>query len=237
MLNTLIDWSKNSVPCGVPFHTPEGLTKKVDSEGHILPFRGITVVFRLKSHVIEHLTDLQNRLYEAAGHLLAERLDPESFHMTLHDIAAAPPCEQIETDINYYRPRLVDSLTQLQRSIKSVEGPLQIPVHGTYTFNMCHTSVVLGVTAEEPYADLLCAFHDHFNSIVDLGEIWTPHITLAYFKPRGHWEGQHWISEAYTEEELTPLRQILAEDLFAFELHLDDLEIQIFNDMNHYETV
>ena len=237
MLNILTDWSKNSVPYGLPFHTPEGLTKKVDLEGHILPFRGITVVFRLKPHVIEHLTELQNRLYEAAGHLLAERLDPESFHMTLHDIAAAPPCDQIETDIEYYQPRLCDSLTQLQRSVRSVDGPEQIPVHGTHTFNMCHTSVVLGVTAEEPHDDLLCAFHDHFNSIVDLGETWTPHITLAYFKPRGHWEDGHWIPEAYTEVELAPLRQILAEDLFAFELHLEDLEIQTFNDMNHYETI
>ena len=85
-----------------------------------------------------------------------------------------------------------------------------------------------------------CAIIDLANgqsSIVDLGESWTPHITLAYFKPRGHWEDGHWIPEVYTEAELAPLRQILAEDLFAFELHLEDLEIQIFNDMNHYETI
>lgn len=250
MINTLDHWIRNSVPRGEPFLTPEGLTCKVDPDGHILPFRGITVIFRLKPEVIGHLTELQDQLYDACGYMLADRLDPASFHMTLHDIAAAPPCEQIEIDIQYYRPRLLDSLSQLRSSLAVFASTVtdKIPVHGTHVFNMCHTSIVLGVDSPRPYDDLLCALHSHFNLVCDTDDAWTPHITLAYFKPRGYYEYDgvdpckgptegRWVSEPYSEEELTPLRQILTKDPFAFQLHLCDLEIQTFTDMNHYKTV
>ncbi|MBQ4576999.1 MAG: hypothetical protein IJB07_04635 [Firmicutes bacterium] len=243
MIDILEDWIVNSVPEGQEFKTAPQLIQKVDPEGRILPFRGITVVFRLPSDVVQYLSFVQDRLYETCGHLLAERLSPDSFHMTLHDIAAAPPCEQIETDIEYYQPRVCDALNRLKRSLRPLFaeyssdlkssklaflGQGLIPVQGTHLFNMCHTSIVLGVDADDPYSDLLCTFRKRFDQFRDQGTTWTPHITLAYFKPK---------DEPYTEEELRPLREALTKEDILFNLHLSDLEVQSFTDMNHYETL
>lgn len=91
MINTLDDYIPRSVPRGVPFQTNPNLESKVDPAGRILPFRGNTTVFLLDEATKEQLQAVQDSLYRAATEMLAEPLEPDTFHMTLHDLANGRP--------------------------------------------------------------------------------------------------------------------------------------------------
>jgi hypothetical protein len=73
------------------FETNPNLVKKVDKNGDFLPFMGNTVVYDLDWDVKQSLTALQDELYEGGGALLSRRLEPATFHMTLHDLVNGPP--------------------------------------------------------------------------------------------------------------------------------------------------
>ena len=63
----------------------------MDDAGAFHPFVGNTMVFLLSEEDKDALSVLQDSLYAAAGHLLAQRLSPDTFHMTLHDLANGAP--------------------------------------------------------------------------------------------------------------------------------------------------
>ena len=249
MIDILEDWIVDSVPSHEDFFTNPSLMNKVTPDGHFAPYRGITVVFRLKPDVIQYLSFVQDRLYETCGHMLGERIDIDTFHMTLLDIISGPPSDNIvDIGIARHREPLIDAVKAIH-----ADYPDEIPVQGTYLFNMCHTSIVLGVDAEPQAEDQLNEMIRRLD--VAMGHLapteyppypyprWTPHITLAYFKPRGHVEYSHvtgcdiWIPDPYTQEELQPLREALTQEDILFTLRPSDLEVQFFTDMNHYEKV
>ena len=89
MLNTLDDYIWRSLPEDGDFCTNPGLTAKVDADGRILPYAGNTTVFLVDEAAKLRLAQLQDGLYAAAPELLAERLRPETFHMTLHSLEDA----------------------------------------------------------------------------------------------------------------------------------------------------
>jgi hypothetical protein len=62
--------------------------------------------------------------------------------------------------------------------------------------------------------------------VVHLGYALTPHITMAYFKPG-----------TYSQEQVRRLSQALTEVDLEITLRPEDLVLQNFADMNHYETV
>jgi len=247
MIDILEDWIVDSVPSHEDFFTRPSLMHKVSPEGHFVPYHGITVVFRLKPDVIQYLSFVQDRLYETCGHLLSDRIDVNTFHMTLTDIISGPPYELPEENYLCYGDPLSQAIKEIQ-----ADFPNEIPVQGTCLFNMCHTSIVLGVDAESNEEDRLNEMIRRMD--VAMGHLapteyppypyprWTPHITLAYFKPRGHMEYDSmtrcniWIPDPYTQEELQPLREALTKEDILFTLRPSDLEVQTFTDMNHYET-
>ena len=167
--------------------------------------------------------------------------------MTLTEIISGPPYELPEEGYLCHS----DSLSRTVKEIQT-DFPNEIPVQGTRLFNMCHTSIVLGVDAAPNEEDQLNEMIRRVD--VAMGHLapteyppypyprWTPHITLAYFKPRGHYEydpvsgAECWVSDPYTQEELQPLREALTQEDILFTLRPSDLEVQTFSDMNHYET-
>ena len=82
MLDLLEHYIYDSLP-REDFATSPGLRRKVGPEGELLPFYGCTAVFWLPEAAREAVAGLQARLYSAAGRLLAQPLEPGTFHMTL----------------------------------------------------------------------------------------------------------------------------------------------------------
>ena len=246
MIDILEDWIWNSVPENEAFYTSPNLNRKVNPDGQMMPYHGITVVFRLKPDVIQYLSFIQDRLYETCGHMLGERIDIDTFHMTLLDIISGPPHELPHSAYLRHRDPLCEAVKAIQ-----ADYPDEIPVQGTHLFNMCHTSIVLGIDAEPQAEEQLNEMIRRLD--IAMGHLspmeyppypyprWTPHITLAYFKPRGHIEycsvtgSDIWVADPYTEEELKPLREALTQEDILFTLRPSDLEVQTFTDMNHYK--
>lgn len=222
MLNILHGYIENSLPEEGCFETRPGLRAKVDESGSLLPFVGNTAVFLLDESTKQVLTPLQDRLYRHAGHLLADRLSPATFHMTLHDLANGTPGE----DTARWMAQTEAAARAILADLKAAY-PQPLHMRATWMFNMVNTSIVLGLEPADPESRAqLSALYVGLNRVVPLNYALTPHITLAYFKP-GH----------YTQAELAPLREALTKVELALTLRMEDLVLQGFTDMNHYFNI
>lgn len=219
MLNLLEDYISHSLPEQGEFETNPNLLKKVSGDGGFLPFYGNTVVFLLEDKIKESLAGLQSQIYQAAGWMLCQPLDSDTFHMTLHDLLngtekTADLCQRMEEAKKRAEPFLFQ-----WRDLPSLQ------MKATWLFNMVNTSIVLGLApADEEATSRLDALYTAMDSIVPLGYGLTPHITMAYFRPG-----------RYSPEQLQSLRNALRPIELELELRMDQLVHQTFTDMNHYK--
>lgn len=221
MISLLEGYIQNSLPDSGKFYTHSDLVQKVDREGNILPYYGNTTVFLLREGVRERVSELQEELYRAAPEMLAERLRTDTLHMTLHSLADGVPGT----------PGLEDWMECTHRGAREYleawkkEGSLHM--QGTWMFNMCRTSIVLGLApADEDSWGRLQEMYGCLERVRFLGYDMTPHITLAYFRPG-----------TYDQEQVNRLRKALREVNLELQLDMNSLVIQNFQDMNRYETV
>ena len=217
MLNLLEHYIGNSVPGGV-FTTNSSLSNKVDPDGSFRPFFGSTVVFSLDARTKFALAGLQRGLYCEVGQMLAQPLTADTFHMTLHDLVnGSVHSEALARDMERVKDQVLPLLQIWQN-----EPPLQM--RATRTFNLVHTSVVLGLEPSD--ADSwrqLDRMYQELEAVVPLGYGLTPHITLAYYKPG-----------SYSEADAARLRAILGPSELELLLPMQALTYQSFWDMNHY---
>lgn len=218
MINTISDYILHSLPGEGVLETNPNLRKKVDETGAFLPFYGNTVVFLLNNEIKRTLAAIQERLYDQAGDLLAEKLVPDTFHMTLHDLVNGP--EENES--------LRREMVRAEKTAKAIlarwwDWP-DLHMKATATFNMVNTSIVLGLEPADGESwgqldEMYCALHQ----AVPLSYGLTPHITLAYFRPG-----------IYNRIRLAALREALGPVELDVELKMADLQLQNFRDMNRY---
>lgn len=219
MLNILRGYIENSLPPAGNLQTQPGLNAKVGADGTLLPFVGNTVVFLLDEKTKAAIRPLQAQLHAHAGHLLAQPLSPDTFHLTLHDLANGTPNEATESWMAETEPAARSILARLKS-----ESTAPLSMKTTWAFNMVNTSIVLGAEpADEDTGKRLSRMYEAFHAVVPLDYALTPHITLAYFKPG-----------CYTQEQLEPLRQSLRPADLSFTLSMENLVLQRFSDMNHY---
>lgn len=216
MLNILHDYYPHSVPDWL--ETAPGLAAKANRFGILLLFPGNTVVFLLKEETKQQLQDLQSRLHQLCGDMLAQPLVPDTFHMTLHDLANG--------DLLPRQEEMAAGTRTILAQIREEQHP-DIPMKATWMFNMVNTSIVLGL--EPANADAwhqLSSLYQRFQQIRPLPYALTPHITLAYFRPG-----------CYGPEQTAQLRAALGPVELTTELLIQNLVLQDFADMNHYTTI
>ena len=222
MLNILRGYIENSLPHHGMLETRSSLRTKVDENGQFLPFIGNTAVFLLDEPTKRALIPLQEALYAHAGALLAEKLSPDTFHLTLHDLANGTP----SPETRLWMAKTAPTARAILNSIRS-EYPAPLSMKATWVFNMVNTSIVLGAEPADPVSHArLSRMYTQLHPVVPLNYALTPHITLAYFRPG-----------CYTQDDLAPLREALKAVDLTFSLHMENLVFQNFSDMNHYETV
>ena len=220
MINVLEDYVWRSIPKQGDFPTNHSLTKKVSFTGAFLPFYGNTVVFDLCDESKMELQKLQDKLYRNAGWMLSQKLDPSTFHMTLHDLVNGPELtEELKAGMAEAEAKGKPLLAQWRKL-----PPLHMKT--TWLFNMVNTSIVLGlVPADAESWHSLDEMYTALESTVHLGHALTPHITMAYFKP-GIW----------SQYDMNYLRQALCPVELEIKLRMEGLHYQVFQDMNHYES-
>lgn len=226
-INTYI-W--NSIPEQGELWTSKGLEGKVYSEwetqsGKLKPFYGNTIVYTLDEKAISYVKEIQNRLINECQGFLAEPLDSNTFHITLHDLVNSQNQNEIMQRMKHTGFVALSILQQLKRM-----NITKIRMESTCVFNMASTSVVLGMKpTDEVSMKVLMLLHQLFQSVVYLDYPLTPHVTLAYFRPGIH-----------SAEMLAPLRKIIDDinrsEKLVVELDITQLEYQEFCSMNHYIT-
>ena len=125
----------DSLPREGGFETNPRLAEKVGPDGKLRPFFGDTVIFDLDAADKDWLREIQLRLCGLCGGMLAEPLDPESFHITLHDLNSAPR-----------RGDIAEAMARAEVSAKELLSEIpegEIHVRPTAAFSMVNTSVVL----------------------------------------------------------------------------------------------
>lgn len=202
------------------FTTHEKLEEKVAYTGAFLPYWGNTVVFDLDGDTKKQLAALQETLYTAAGKMLSHRIDPDTFHMTLHDLFSAPGAFR-EDD-----PDLLRAQAGARTLLAQWQGQKPLQMQGTWTFNMLQTSIVLGLRPVGDSWDRLSKLYKSFEAVQPLERKLCPHITLAYFTPG-----------IYPQEVWKNLEKALGSAPLNITLTFEALKLKNFTHMNHYEEV
>ena len=218
MIQTLSDYILHSLPNEGVLQTNPNLRQKVAQTGAFLPFFGNTVVFLLNDGVKTALADIQEKMYIKAGSMLAEKLVPGTFHMTLHDLVNGPVQDEA----------LCHRMSRAEQTAKEILARWRdwpdLHMKATATFNMVNTSIVLGLEPADGESwgqldEMYCTLH----RAVPLSYGLTPHITLAYFRPG-----------TYDQTRLHSLREALGPVELGVKLRMADLQFQNFRDMNTY---
>lgn len=225
MLDMLPNWIGRSMEDD-KFVTNPALMNKV--QGKILrPYHGNTIVMDLDDTTKEQLAKAQDRLYAAAGDMLAERLEPKYLHMTVHDLIHGPRVEKLVKDLFAIKPIAMQLTEQLKKRF-----PEDLNMVTTARFNMAHTSIVQGLMPEDEESweqlDTMYEAFQRMDARVYLPHAMTPHITLAYFKPGIYHDAAM----------LAALRQELGHWEHApIRLKMQDLHYAEFCDMNAYNLL
>ena len=218
-------WYFDSLPQegrGERFRTNDKLRSKVDTEGRFRLFCGETTVFELPEDVKLRLAELQERLYNEAGDMLAhQRLSSEGMHMTLHSLWDMEEDIKLR-DAPYSHAQVREALDSIRRDF-----PHRIMMRSVCPLNMVNTSVVMGlVPASESDARVLMEVCSRISPLYPRSYGLTPHITLAYYRP-----GE------YTEESWRRLKRVFVPEFFDFPIKTESLFFKSFTDMDSYRLI
>lgn len=215
------------------FPTADGLKNKVSENGDFLPFAGNTVVFRLDGMGVKIIQMMQKVLeywLQNTG-MLASPLPSDTIHMTLHDLISPENClsdnkEEYKKELEKSQLRAVEITEKIRRDFAG----RKIHMVADRIVNMVSKSIVLLLKpqTEQDYELLLELYH-RYDEITSFPHLYTPHITLAYYKP-GMLNGEMlWnaIEHAQIRPETAPI----------FEFCPEGITVQTFRDMEHYNDI
>ncbi|MCM1253400.1 MAG: hypothetical protein NC321_11315 [Clostridium sp.] len=157
------------------------ILQKIGAENKFKNFYGDTIIFTLDDRIKEKLAGYVDLLYHSAPICFCEKLVPDTFHMTLHDLSNSPSLPDIAEELFKNELNVIEKLSEIQKYEKA-----NIKMKSSYIFNMVDTSLVLGFyPADENSYDSLMALYSVFEDIKLLNYPLTPHITLAYYNING----------------------------------------------------
>ncbi|MDE5590805.1 MAG: hypothetical protein K2J60_16995 [Acetatifactor sp.] len=207
------------------FKGNSSISFKVDKNNTFRNFYGDTIVFALDDVVKEKLAEYVELLYQAAPECFCERLVPNTFHVTLHDLSNAPTLQDVAEELFENELRVIEKTGEIQKCTKT-----KIRMKSKYIFNMVNTSLVLGLypADEDEYRGLMELYYI-FDNVKELSYPLTPHITLAYYNINGFDLRAAGILEDTVNR--------LNDNEFELELNVNHLYYQKFTSMNDYINI
>lgn len=210
----------------VEWHVPPGLKDKVADDGRLRPFFGDTVVVPLSDDEMGSLERLQTRLRERLDDLLAEPLDAETFHVTLHDLVAGTSSETVRPVVQAHRTAVAERLRVIRETLEKHPEQARVKLVATAVYPSVNTSIVVGLApASDPDFRILINLYNVFEDVVRLSYWLRPHVTLDYFRPCPMPVGR--LSQALHEADPPRLE---------LDLDMRRLAWQRFESMNRYVT-
>lgn len=206
------------------FSSNPSIAMKVDENNGFRPFFGDTVVFNLDDATKKKLGKIVDSVYAIAPECFCERLVPDTFHMTLHDLSNSPVLENIAVELFENELKAVKKAEKISKQ--------RIRMKSKYIFNMVGTSLVLGLypVDEEEYIKLMELYY-LFDDVKKLNYPLTPHITLGYYNVHGF--------DTTSSRKLESIVKELNENEVELEIELDTKELfyQKFVSMNDYINI
>ena len=217
---------RDSLPHDGMFETNPNLARKAGEDGRFRPFYGDTVIYGVEDEVKKKIEQIKGHLYTDCGDMLAEPLDEDTFHVTLHDLSSGGESAALAVQMERNRRKAQQILDAVRR-----EAMPSARVRAVSVFNMVNTSVVLGLEpADETSCRRLMELYERFQDAVRLDYPLTLHITVAYFRPGSYSDGQR--------QKLAGMFSELSRELdMEFCLEDERLRYQRFQDMNHYGNI
>lgn len=222
-LNRIYSFEKREVFYGRNyFHGNPSIAQKVNWENKFQPFFGDTIVFDLDVETKDKLTTILDQLYTYVPECFCEKLIPNTFHMTLHDLSNSPHLGNVAEDVFINEWKVAEIFKEIQ--------PQKIAMKSTYIFNMVGTSLVLGLyPASEKDYEKLMKLYELFHSVRELPYPLTPHITLAYYNVHGF--------PVESAEKLEALVYELNAHSMDIVIDTKKLAYQKFITMNEYKSI
>ena len=208
----------------VPNHI--NLVPKISKNGNFSPFFGDSVIFRLNDELKHFVNMISLRLYHSVPGCFAERLTPDTYHMTLHDLSADRDKYKVASDCFDNEIKLISLMKDADIGFDSIK------MKTSYLFNMVNTSIVLAVVPEdEKEWEKLEGLYRLIDEVRMCPYPYLmPHITVAYFNVNG-----------FDDENLKYLKKVIFElnnqDRMRFLLSLHDLSYVKFTSMMEYTDV
>ncbi len=204
------------------FNANSSVQAKAHNDGSFRAFYGDTVVFDLDESTKNKLSYWIDYLYENAGECFCKRLVPQTLHMTLHDLSCSQTLENIACEIFENELRI--------HSVRKTVSSEKIRMKSSFIFNMVGASLVVGLyPADEREYEKLMKLYEKIDSVRSLSYPFTPHITLAYFRPTG-------FDRSFARQ-LENAVNLLNEQSIELTLDTDKLYYQKFTDMNSYYNI
>lgn len=200
------------------------ISQKVSENNTFREFYGDTIVFSLNDTVKGRLAEYVDFLYQSAPECFCERLVPNTFHVTLHDLSNSPILQNVAEEMFNNELQIIERMSEIQEYKK-------INMKSKYIFNMVNTSLVLGLypVDKDEYRKLM-ELYCICDDIIKLNYPFTPHITLAYYNVNGFdLQASRLLENA--------VNQLNDHELFEIELNVGSLYYQKFKSMNHYVNI
>lgn len=220
-LNRINSFEKQEMDLGREyFKVNPSLLKKVNADNGFKSFYGDTAVFALDNSVKNKIDGYVDLLYRTAPECFCQRLSPDTFHVTLHDLTNSENFIDIEEEVKANGAKI----SQL-----TVPQNIKIKFKSNCIFNMVGTSLVLGLyPADEENYKKLMRLYEVFDGVKKLNYPLTPHITLAYYNVNG-FDADSAKKLESTVDKLNAQKQ--------FEFETQGLYYRRFTSMNDYQDI
>lgn len=205
------------------FEGNPSISQKVDKDNLFRKFYGDTIVFALDDIIKETLAEYVELLYQSVPECFCERLTPNTFHVTLHDLSNSPTLRDVAEELFENELKVIERIREIQEYKK-------IKMKSKYIFNMVDTSLVLGLyPVDEGEYRKLMELYCIFDNVKKLNYPFTPHITLAYYNVNGF--------DLRAARILENAVSRLNNNELEIELNINNLYYQKFKSMNNYVNI
>lgn len=206
------------------FTVSQSVAHKVNDDNTFKSFYGDTVVFELSDADKTLLTAYVDNLYQCAPQCFCERLVPNTFHVTLHDLSNSAVLRDVAEEVFCNELKIIKIKKELQKLKRT-----KIKFKSTYIFNMVNTSLVLGLSpATQSDYRAIMQLYSVIDGVKKLSYPFTPHITLAYYNINGF--------DAMSAKALEKAVNYI-NDKIDIQFTVCDLYYQKFTSMNDYTDI
>lgn len=204
------------------FSGSPSIAHKVNKDNTFKSFYGDTVVFGLGDTVKSKLSEYVDELYLAAHECFCERLAPQTFHMTLHDLSNSAVLSEVADEVFFNELKIIEIIGAIKKHRNA-----KIKMKSNNIFNMVNTSLVMGLypASEADYRTMMDLYRI-IDGVKKLSYPLTPHVTLAYYNINGF--------AASSAKNLIDVVNKLNETPIEIDISVADLFYQKFTSMNNY---